>query len=191
MTAFGFAQVARKSWSRGDSGAVTRKGVMARLRSLVRDNSGVTALEFAMIGPIFLLLILAVMENGLTLWSQSVLDNATRDAARLLQTGQAQSGGTSFPTKLCNEISGLMSCSSLKYRVQNASTFARISPTISGSLTGFSTYPTAVTGGSAGQDTLVQVAYTRNFIVPWVGKLMSAGNSETLIATAAFQVEPY
>ncbi|MGH6980271.1 MAG: TadE/TadG family type IV pilus assembly protein [Stellaceae bacterium] len=191
MTPFGFALRARKNGKRGQGDATTRKSVLARLRSLVRDDNGVTALEFAMVGPIFLLLILAVMENGLTMWTQSVLDNATRDAARLLQTGQAQSGGTTFPTQLCNEVSGLMKCSSLKYRVQNAATFAGISATISGSLTGFSTYPATVTGGNAGQDTLVQVVYTRNFIVPWVGKLMSAGDAEILVATAAFQVEPY
>ncbi|HXE15782.1 MAG TPA: TadE/TadG family type IV pilus assembly protein [Stellaceae bacterium] len=191
MTPFGFALGARKHGDRKGTDAATRSGIVACLRSLIRADDGVTALEFAMVGPIFLLLILAVMENGLTMWTQSILDNATRDAARLLQTGQAQSGGTSFPTQLCNEATGLMSCTSLKYRVQNGSTFAGMSATIPGSLTGFSTYPAAVTGGTAGQDTLVQVVYTRTFIVPWLGKLMSASGSENLVATAAFQVEPY
>jgi Flp pilus assembly protein TadG len=191
MTPFGFARVARKHGKRVESDATARKSVMARLRSFIRDDGGVSGLEFAMVGPIFLLLILAVMENGLTMWTQSVLDNATRDAARLLQTGQTQGGGTAFQTQLCNEVSGLMKCSSLKYRVQNGANFAGMTSTIPSGLTGFSSYPTAVTGGTAGQDSLVQVVYTRNFIVPWVGKLMSASDSEILVATAAFQVEPY
>ncbi|HEX4113852.1 MAG TPA: TadE/TadG family type IV pilus assembly protein [Stellaceae bacterium] len=166
----------------------------ARRHGLLRDSRGVAGLEFAMIAPIFLILILAVMENGLTLWQQSVLDNATRDAARLTLTGQSQNGGTGFAARLCAEISGLMNCGSLQYRIQTGSTFAGISPTISNSLSGFSTYPTAITGtslGGPGTDVLVQVVYTRSYIVPWVGHMMSASDAERLIATAAFQNEPY
>ncbi len=196
MTPFRFARGARKRGGVASSEAPSRTRAVARLRGLLRDDGGVTGLEFAMIGPIFLLLILGVLENGLTLWTQSLLDNATRDASRLLQTGQAQSGGTSFATQLCNEVTGLMKCSSLQYRVQNGATFGGISSSITigsgGSATGFSTYPTAVTGGTAGQDSLVQVIYTRAYIVPWVGKIMSgSGDYEQLFATAAFQVEPY
>ncbi len=127
-----------------------------------------------------------------------MLDNATRDAARLLETGQSQSGGTSFVTQLCNEISGFMSCSQLQYRVQSGSTFAGISPSITfgtgGAATGFSSYPTAVstTSLTAGTDVVVQVIYKRNFVIPWVGKVMTGNNDyEELLATATFQVEPY
>src|SRR5665213_3014005 len=83
-------------------------GARRRLCRVFADSSAVTGLEFAMVGPIFLLLILGVLENGLTLWTQSLLDNATRDAARLTLTGQSQNGGTGFATQLCNEVSGLM-----------------------------------------------------------------------------------
>ncbi|HEY5209124.1 MAG TPA: TadE/TadG family type IV pilus assembly protein [Stellaceae bacterium] len=178
---------------------MNRKAARVRrpLRRVFADSSAVTGLEFAMVGPIFLLLILGVLENGLTLWTQSVLDNATRDAARLTLTGQSQNGGTSFATQLCNEVSGLMKCSALQYRIQTGSTFAGISSTISGTgstYSGFSAYPTAITGaslGSPGDDVLVQVVYTRTYIVPWVGHMMSASGSERLVATAAFENEPY
>lgn len=192
MSPFRFAYRAR------NSGKAAQSGAGARLRGLIRDDGGVTGLEFAMIGPIFLLMVLAVLENGFTLWTQSVLDNATRDASRLLQTGQSQSGGTSFVTQLCNEISGFMSCAQLQYRVQTGSTFAGITPTVTigsgGTASGFSAYPTAVSTSSltAGADVLVQVIYKRNFLVPWVGKVMTGTNDyEELLATATFQVEPY
>jgi Flp pilus assembly protein TadG len=172
-------------------------GAGARLRRVFANTSGVTGIEFAMVGPIFLLLILGVLENGLTLWTQSVLDNATRDAARLTLTGQSQNGGTAFATQLCNEVSGFMKCSALQYRIQTGSTFAGISPTISGTGTtysGFSAYPTAISGsslGNPGDDVLVQVVYTRTYIVPWVGHMMNASGSERIISTAAFENEPY
>jgi Flp pilus assembly protein TadG len=194
MTPFRFVHRARKHGEVASSDAVAPKGAMARLRTLFRDEGAVTGLEFAMIGPLFLLMILAVLENGLTLWTQSLLDNATRDAARLTLTGQSQNGGTAFATQLCNGVTGLMTCSSLQYRIQTGSSFAGMSPTLSGSgttYTGFSAYPTAVTGGTAGQDVLVQVVYTRKYIVPWVGTMLSATGSDKLLATAAFQNEPY
>lgn len=167
---------------------------LARLRLLARDDSAVSMVEFAIVGPIFLLLILAVLENGLTLWTQGVLDNATRDAARLTLTGQSQNGGTAFATQLCSEISGLMNCASLAYRIQTNSTFGGISPTITyshGAASGFSSYPTSATGGSAGQSVLVQVIYTRNYIIPWVGNLLSANGTTQILSTAAFENEPF
>lgn len=198
MTPFGFAHRARKHGRVASGEAKARSRAGAFMRRFLGDRSGVTGLEFAMIGPIFLLMILAVLENGFTLWTQSVLDNATRDAARLIETGQSQSGGTAFVTQLCNEISGFMNCSALQYRVQTSSTFAGISPAITigsgGSATGFSAYPTAVstTSLTAGTDVLVQVIYKRTYLVPWVGKIMSgSADYEELFATATFQVEPY
>jgi Flp pilus assembly protein TadG len=164
-------------------------------RSLRRNTRGTTAVEFAIIGPLFLMLVFAVLENGLTLWSQAVLDNATRDAARLTLTGQTQQGGTSFPAKLCSELSGLMNCSYLQYRIQTGSSFGSISPsfTVSGNGTasGFSAYPAAVSSGGPGSYVLVQVIYNRHFLIPGVSALMSANGVTQLLATAAFQNEPY
>jgi Flp pilus assembly protein TadG len=190
-------QVARKRQKKATRDAQAPKGARHGLRRLIRDDSAVAALEFAMVAPIFLLLIMGVLENGLTLWQQSVLDNATRDAARLIQTGQQQGGGSSFSTRLCSEITGLMTCSALQYRAQTASTFAVISPSIStnssGVATGFTAYPTGLsnTGLTTGKDTVIQVIYTRTYIVPWLGQVMSGSKDyEQLVATAAFQIEP-
>lgn len=163
-------------------------------RRLGGDRRGTSALEFAIIGPLFLLLVLAILENALILWSQALLDNATRDAARLTLTGQSQNGGTTFANALCNGVSGLMSCSNLKYRVQTGSSFAGMSNSITysnGNPVGFSSYPTAVSGGGPGSYVLVQVIYNRPFIVPWVGKLMSSNGKTPILATAAFENEPY
>lgn len=198
MTPLSPVRVARKRQKLAQRDAKAAAGGWRLVRRLVRDESALAALEFAMVGPIFLLLIMGVLENGLTLWQQSMLDNATRDAARLIETGQQQGGGTNFATKLCNEISGLMQCSALQYRVQTGSTFAGISSTLSigsgGTATGFTAYPNTLssTGLSAGKDTLVQVIYTRSYIVPWLGKAMSGTNDyKQLLSTAAFQIEPY
>jgi len=158
------------------------------------DTRGATVVEFAIVGPIFLLLVLAIIENGLTLFSQSVLDNATRDAARLAMTGQIQLGGASFPTLLCNELSGIMPCANLQYRIQTGASFGSLSPTVTnsgGSLQGFQSYPAAPTAGTANQYVLVQVGYNRSYIIPWVGQYFNASGSALLMSTQAFENEPY
>jgi Flp pilus assembly protein TadG len=188
-----FGTTNRKPTSRRDR--ATRRGHgLAALAGLRRDTRGATVIEFAIVGPIFLLLVLAVIENGLTLFSQSVLDNATRDAARLAMTGQVQLGGASFPTLLCNELSGIMPCANLQYRVQTGSSFGSLSPAVTnsgGTLQGFQSYPTAPAAGIANQYVLVQVGYNRSYLIPWVGQYFNASGSAMLMSTQAFENEPY
>jgi Flp pilus assembly protein TadG len=169
------------------------RGRFARaLRRLLRDTGAVSTVEMAALLPLFMLLIAGIIENGLVLFMQAQLDNATRDAARLTMTGQAQQGGTSFATQLCNEVGIFMTCGNLQYRIQTAAKFASLSPTLAGSstaYTNFSAYPTAVSGASAGAYTLVQVVYTRTYLIPIVTKYF--GSSTQILSTQAFITEPY
>ena len=87
---------------------------MRMFRQLVIDTQGMTAIEMAFVGPPFLLLLGAIFELGLTLTTQSVLDGAARDAARLIRTGQVQSQSspmTVFQNLLCSEVSSVISVS--------------------------------------------------------------------------------
>jgi Flp pilus assembly protein TadG len=99
-----------------------------------RDERGSAAIEFAFVGPPFLLLILAIIELGMTLVTQSVLDGAARDAARLIRTGQIQTQGSpigAFQTQLCSDMSSLMSVSQCNsnviFEVQVFSNFGSVS----------------------------------------------------------------
>jgi Flp pilus assembly protein TadG len=55
---------------------------MRRRSSLISDRRGATAVEFALILPPFLLLLLGVVEFGRALWTQSALHFAVEEAAR-------------------------------------------------------------------------------------------------------------
>ncbi len=57
----------------------------ARLRA---DDRGVTAIEFAFIAPVLFLVVMGIIELGLSLLVEVVLDNAVADAARQIRTGQ-------------------------------------------------------------------------------------------------------
>lgn len=56
--------------------------VMALLRQLKRDQSGVTMVEFAVIAPTFLILLLGTFDIGQMVYAQSVLNGAVQSAAR-------------------------------------------------------------------------------------------------------------
>jgi len=167
-----------------------------KLRDAIRrrgDNRGAVAVEFALIAPIFLLMIVMTFELGLVLLTQSALDNAAQNAARLILTGQAQTGGgaAAFKSQLCADVGILIPCASLQYNVQAANSFSALNGTVttdaSGNMTGGQFSP-----GTPGQSVLVQVGYNRTYITGWVGSILGGGhNSSLLLSTVAFQNEPY
>ena len=62
-----------------------------RLVRIWRDEQGASALEFAMLAPVFFLFIFGIIELGLMFWTQAGLQHAAEMAARC----------ASINTKLC------------------------------------------------------------------------------------------
>ncbi|WP_165271690.1 TadE/TadG family type IV pilus assembly protein [Pelagerythrobacter rhizovicinus] len=64
---------------------------MIRSRSLRRDTTGVTIVEFAIVAPVLLALIFGILDLGHGLYMRSVLQGAVQDAGRDagLESGQA------------------------------------------------------------------------------------------------------
>src|SRR6202023_473824 len=107
---------------------------MGMFLRLANNRDGATAVELAFVGPPFLLLLGAIFELGLTLTTQSLLDGAARDAARLIRTGQVQTQGSTigtFQTLLCSKMSALMSVSEcgskVLFEVQVFTSFGSVS----------------------------------------------------------------
>lgn len=63
-----------------------------KLRAASRDENGIAAVEFALISPVFMVLLLGTMDLGHSLYVQAVLQGAVQKAARdsSLQTGTLQ-----------------------------------------------------------------------------------------------------
>jgi Flp pilus assembly protein TadG len=53
-----------------------------KLLDFLRRRDGVSAVEFAMVGPIFISLMLAIFQGGMMLWTQLGLEHAVEAAAR-------------------------------------------------------------------------------------------------------------
>lgn len=70
--------------------AVEGKKRISLFRRYRRDQSGVTAIEFAILAMPFFMLIMAIVEFGLAFLVSGILDNAVLEASRLIRTGQVQ-----------------------------------------------------------------------------------------------------
>jgi Flp pilus assembly protein TadG len=97
------------------------------LRRFGRDASGASALEFALVALPFILLLFGVLEVGLVYFANFSLENATAQGARLIRTGQAQTGGydaARFKTEVCKYLSSPVTCAGLKIDVRHYANFA-------------------------------------------------------------------
>ncbi len=174
-------------------------------------ESGATAVEFGIVGVLFLMLLLAIFELGYMVFVQSMLDSSARSAARLIRTGQATGGNAqaTFEANLCppgGTISGIMGCGNIIYQVQDfpnwagANTALTTPPTctppatcnpLSGSGAPVFNAGTCTTPGNP-QIIAVQVAYNYKFFTLWIGQLLGGSTrSAYLMLTVVFQNEPY
>jgi Flp pilus assembly protein TadG len=194
-----------------------RRAVSTRIfRHLAYDRTGAVAVELAFVGPPFLLLLLGIFELGLTLTTQSLLDGAVRDAARLIRTGQVQTQNspiTVFQNLLCSDMSAIMTVSQCNsqiiFEVQVFTSFGTVSftpCTFNANQTGTGT-ACQFSPGTGSQIVGVQASYPRPFIIPWVGACLSGGGcwaglgttngtnpgsgTVTLTSTVIFQNEPF
>ena len=147
-------------------------------------DRGVTVVEFAMVAPMLLLLLMTVIDLGFMLTTQSLLDGAARDAARLIRTGQVQTAAnpmTTFQNLLCSDLSPVMSTStcqsSVIFEVQVFTNFSGVSftpctQTTNPNATGYCSF----SAGIAGQIVGVQVTYNYPFMVPWVSGCLTGGS---------------
>jgi Flp pilus assembly protein TadG len=160
-----------------------RRHLLARRR---RDR-GASAVEFALILPVFVLIIAAIVDFGFIFAQQVSLNNAARDASR---TGvvkplagnprQCQQVVTDARGAMTNTL-GLSSTTAVSVNVAGNKTCNAPagSTTVSGSPT---EYP--CTGGAANQTVTVTLTYTSQALIP-----LPYLNSKVLSAKGVFQCE--
>jgi len=174
-----------------------------RLFSLIRrkftlGESGGPSIEFAIVGSSFMMMLLAAFEFGFMLFVQSVLDNAARDAARLIRTGQAQQSAdaqTTFQQLLCGDVGSLIGCANIVYQslVFNDWTDAQTAVNTPPSRNAQGVFQSAgFSAGTQSQIVVVTVTYNYPFFTPWIGGLVGNGtNTAFMQSTVVFQNEPY
>jgi Flp pilus assembly protein TadG len=166
------------------------------LLRFLRKQDGATAVEFSLVAPPFLALLFALLETGIVFFAGQSLVTATNTAARLILTGQAQNQNltqATFTNGICAQLTGLFSCSGVYVNVQTAANFASLNetPPVSNGVLNTSNF--GFNPGSPGDVVVVQVYYQWPIFVTLLNSGLANMNNNTrlLVATAAFQNEPY
>jgi Flp pilus assembly protein TadG len=160
---------------------------------------GTTAVEFALIAPAFIALLLAVIQTTIFLFAQQVLQNAAVESGRLFMTGSAQNGGLTqaqFLNDICPMVQAMFTCSKVMVNVQASSSAGGVSPsepTLTYNTDGSVANSWNYTAGTQGQIMVVQLIYQWPIVGMPIGNVLSSlGNGTTeMMGVTAFRVEPY
>ena len=177
--------------------------LMTAMQSLARrsrvatagpSRSGVTAVETALIMPLFLLLCFGIIEVSILHLAASNIEGQVALAARQIRTGNIQKSGGGlgeFNQLLCDEVT-FIDCADLIVDVRNFPSFGDV---VFGEYFDDEGNPTdnEFNPGGAGDTVLVRVAYRWKILTPFLATYLGDGGSDTklLHAAAVFRSEPY
>jgi hypothetical protein len=184
-----------------------------RLIRSISDDTGVTAVEFAMVAPILMLLLVGIFEFGLIFAADIFLKDATNDAARTGRTGFVAEGSTQDEMVLGmvrQETGILMDPDKITIESTAYAGFDKLKkpePFIDANKNGkrddgenftdvngngkYDTDQGRAGYGGANEVVLYTVSYPWRLFTPLVGKLVGTDGVLTLTATAVVQNEPY
>jgi Flp pilus assembly pilin Flp len=175
------------------------------LRRFRRDRRGVTAVEFALVAPVFFALLFAIIETAMIFFAGQVLETITQDSARLVLTGQAQGSSLSqedFKKAVCaHKLSFMFDCNGISVDVRSyaQSTLIKI-PNQIGPDSTFINNDMKYCPGQDGSIVVVRLFYQWPIIII---KILNvgydliydlsdlSGSKRLLSATAVFKNEPF
>lgn len=91
----------------GTAAADRIAGILKPLHRLLGDRTGAAAVEFALVVPAFLLLLIGIMEFGRLMWTQNALHYAVEEAARCSAVDTTVCTSTSTTQSFAAARSGL------------------------------------------------------------------------------------
>lgn len=181
-----------------------------RRRNFVRDESGVTVVEFGLLAVPFFSIVVAILETSVVFLAGQVMDSAVQDVSRLIRTGQAQDSNMTaarYKELICERVYGLLpDCNTgdnLHVEIQTIDTFSDmdIQPPVKwtcgaaetpASCNGW-TRPELYSLGAGASIVTVQVYYKWPVIVPFGGLgLANLPDGRRLMGSATvFRNEPF
>lgn len=178
------------------------------LRRLRRDSRGVTIVEFAMVAPVMLLLLLGLFDLGYRTYAQSVLQGALHDAARMATVGGYSMN--QIDTRVKTRLSGFATRSTVSTEAASYYEFSGVSQPekIVGDTAPLNSYNPGDCfedvngnnrydtdrgrGGTGNADDIVRYSVTITFprVFP-LGILMGWGTTQTLTSNTVLRNQPY
>lgn len=173
-----------------------REGILSRF---CWARAGATAVEFAIIAPVFIATLVAVFQVCVFVVAQLAIQTAAVEAGRYFMTGQAQNNNWSATTlvgMVCPSV--LFNCNNMYIVVQNYSSFAAANTSAPAMYNGTialtqANYAYDIATTNSGDVAVVQLIYAWPVITGLLGfNISNLPNNQTeLMGISAFQVEPY
>ncbi len=178
---------------------------VARRNRLVRDDRGVTIIEFALLAVPFFAILGAIIETSLVFLAGQMLDSSVNTASRLIRTGQAGSfSAAKFQETVCDNLYGLFrDCDQLRINVDNVTDFKSTiisSPIATPCVKNCAwVLPAKYNPGQGGSIIMVRVYYKWPVMISWPDSLLPGGftladqpdGSRLLGAVRIFRNEPF
>jgi Flp pilus assembly protein TadG len=170
------------------------RNLLSRFR---RNGGGSTVVEFALVAPMFFALLFAIIETALMFFASQVLETVTQDSARLIMTGQAQNAAytqAQFKSDVCSHITVMFDCTGgISVDVQSYPNWSSVGISNPINASKNFTNPNNYNTGGPGDIVVVRLFYQWPILVTGFGYDITnlAGSKRLLVATAAFQNEPY
>lgn len=180
---------------------------------MLRHEEGVTALEFAIVAPVFMLLLFGIIEFALIMMAYNVMEGATAVSSRLGKTGYTASGVTREQTiinAITDRAGSLIDAQFLTVTSKFYKQFDQINDPEpysdtngNGTRDGGENY-TDINGnaqwdpdmgasgyGSAGDIVVYEVRYPWKISVPIISSLVGTNGTYTITTHAVVKNEPY
>ncbi|MFT3722274.1 MAG: pilus assembly protein [Hyphomonadaceae bacterium] len=156
-------------------------------KRLSKAEGGNVMIEFAMLAPVFFMLVMGLVEFVLYEYKTYALNHVVYEATRNLQTGEVQAAANMRQEfdKLCKESAGaLMDCDSIEWDVRTFDELKDINyppPEFdsNGNVTNFVFQP-----GGPNKYSVVRAAINHRFITPFMDELFHLGPDMPAIVNA-------
>jgi Flp pilus assembly pilin Flp len=139
-------------------------------QSLAKDQRGATIIEFALVAPILFLMVFAVIEFSLVMYSTSVVENATAAASRYGITGNNYDASMTRDEYIRASIDklsmGLVKPDDIKITTEKFGDFQGVNSSGSGSKADY---------GSGNETVLYHVGYDWKIATPMIAQFFDGG----------------
>jgi Flp pilus assembly protein TadG len=174
-------------------------GASRLARKLAGNEAGSPAVEFALVFPIFIAVVLATLQAGTIFLVKAFFESGAEQAARVVLTNQVGSlTAAQFRTEICNQLTALFNCGEITVELEpmpaGTTNVSAMLPTFDaqGNVIGAPTVDVGANAAAACTDMLLVVMY------PWPvygGPLglnfSNMGNGKMLMtSTQVFRTEP-
>lgn len=178
------------------------KAIATCWKRLKRDERGSAALEFSLMGPLFISMLLAIFELGYMILRIVTLDDAVAQASRFIYTGGAADGAVSraqLEEFICDRAQFFNDCqNNIAIEARVISGFGSIpndDATCEDSMSEEVTPAAAYSGGGSSEIMFLRVCVTTDMLFPLDGLGLNldqtANGRIQVVSSTAFANEPF